>query len=107
MSALDRKPAILVPAAYPQWRRDMLRHVQTVLYHGSLIGICLVMILPLIWMLSSSLKNNNEIFVYPPRLLPAHPLWENYPNALQYIDFWRYFANSFFVAGFTVMGTLF
>ena len=63
--------------------------------------------IPLIWMISSSLKTNNQIFVYPPQLLSTHPQWSNYGAALRYIDFWRYFANSLIIAVFTVAGTIF
>jgi len=73
----------------------------------ALVTICGVIVLPLVWMVSSSLKSNNEIFIYPPHLIPAHPLWRNYPAALQYIDFWRYFANSLTIAAFNVVGTVF
>jgi multiple sugar transport system permease protein len=106
MSTLGREQALPVPAILPR-RHPLGKRLRTAFYHTLLIVICLIMLLPLLWMASSSLKNNNEIFVYPPRLIPSHPIWHNYPAALQYIDFWRYFANSSIVAFFTVVGTLF
>ena len=97
-----------VPAAVSRVTRRRLRQRgRTVLYHGVLIAICVIMLLPLIWMLSSSLKGNNDIFLYPPRLIPSHPLWQNYPQALRYIDFGRYFLNTVIIAGGAVCGTLF
>lgn len=96
-----------VPALRLRQRRVWSQRARSMLYHGTLVVICAVILLPLVWMVSSSLKSNNEIFVYPPQLIPAHPLWQNYPAALQYIDFWRYFGNSLIVAAFTVAGTVF
>jgi multiple sugar transport system permease protein len=96
-----------VPAAQLRRRRLLSQRASSLLYHGALVTICGVIVLPLVWMVSSSLKSNNEIFIYPPHLIPAHPLWRNYPAALQYIDFWRYFANSLTIAAFNVVGTVF
>ena len=107
MSAIGEGRRISTPAIPRQRRQVIERRARTVLFHAMAVSICFVMLLPLIWMISSSLKTDNDIFVYPPHLIPTHPIWQNYPNALQYIDFWRYFANSGIVASFTVVGTLF
>src|SRR5205085_1529652 len=69
--------------------------------------IALVFVVPLLWMVSSSLKSNGEIFVFPPRLMPRPPLWSNYPNALNFIPFWRYAWNTVVISGASVAGTLF
>jgi multiple sugar transport system permease protein len=107
MITLGRDRTLPVPAAQLRRRRMVSQRAGSVLYHGTLAIICGIIVLPLVWMVSSSLKSNNEIFIYPPHLIPAHPLWQNYPAALQYIDFWRYFANSLTIAAFTVAGTIF
>jgi multiple sugar transport system permease protein len=107
MSAIGEERRISAPAIQHHRRQVVERRARSVLFHATAAFICFVMLLPLIWMVSSSLKTNNDIFVYPPHLIPTHPIWQNYPNALQYIDFWRYFANSGIVASFTVVGTLF
>ncbi len=82
-------------------------HGRTVALHALLIAIALVFVLPLLWMLSSSLKSNTDIFVFPPRLLPAPPIWSNYPNALTYIPFWHYTLNTALITAASVAGTLF
>lgn len=106
MISLSRSRAISPSAAQRRQRKLLTQRTGSAVYHVSLIGICAIMLLPLVWMVSSSLKTNNEIFVYPPHLFPAHPLWSNYPAALQYIDFWRYFGNTLIVAASSVVGTL-
>jgi multiple sugar transport system permease protein len=75
--------------------------------HLILIAVGLIFVAPFLWMLSSSLKSNLEIFRFPPRLLPSPPIWSNYPNALNYIPFWRYAWNTFVISASSVVGTLF
>jgi multiple sugar transport system permease protein len=48
------------------------------LIHLSLLPPCIIALLPLIWMLSTSLKTDPQIAAYPPHLIP-HPIaWRNY-----------------------------
>jgi multiple sugar transport system permease protein len=72
-----------------------------------LIVLSLAFVAPLLWMVSSSLKSNDEIFLFPPHLLPRPPIWSNYPNALNYIPFARYAWNTFIISASSVVGTLF
>jgi multiple sugar transport system permease protein len=61
-------------------------------------------VLPFLWMLSTSLMEELEVFRYPPPLAPARPHWENYPAALTTLPFGRFFANSAILALATVAG---
>lgn len=65
-----------------------------------------VMVVPFLWMVSTSLMGEFEVFRYPPPLLPASPRWRNYPEALTALPFARFFANSAILALFTVVGQL-
>src|SRR5271170_5620534 len=61
---------------------------------------------PFAWMISTSLKPLNETMSIPPRWLPHHPQWQNYPDAIRAMGhFWRYTANSLFVCAMSVVGT--
>jgi multiple sugar transport system permease protein len=75
--------------------------------HLVLICISVIVIIPLVWMVASSLKSNSAIFVYPPQLVPTHPLFSNYQKAFDYIPFWLYFRNSVIVSAATICGILF
>ncbi len=88
-------------------RHRLRRRLGAVARHAAAVIIVVIFLIPLFWMLSGSLKSNADIFHFPPSLWPSHPQWENYPKALHYIPFWRYFANSVIVAVATVVGTLF
>lgn len=63
-------------------------------------------LLPLVWMVSSSFKGNQEIFQFPPSLLPKHWMWSNYSDALTYIPFFRYLTNTLIISVGNVAGSV-
>ncbi len=86
-----------------------LRGRQRLLQAGALLLASLgavVILVPMVWMFSSSLKDNIEIFTFPPRFIPAHPRWSNYREAIRLIPFFRYMFNSLTIAVLGVLGTV-
>ena len=72
--------------------------------HGILIATSLLSIFPFIWLLSTSLKGINEdIFAYPPTIIPQDFTWINYIEVWKRVNFINYFINSMIVAGLTVL----
>ena len=72
-----------------------------------LVGFGVLFLLPFAWMLSTSLKPLGETMTLPPRWLPTHAQWRNYPDAIAAMgEFWRYAANSLFLCVLTVVGTV-
>ncbi len=72
--------------------------------HSVLIFVSLLSIFPFIWLISTSLKGVNEnIFAYPPTIVPTDFTWENYVGVWHRVNFVAYFINSMVVAGFTVL----
>ena len=72
--------------------------------HGILIVTVLLSIFPFIWLLSTSLKGVNEdIFAYPPMIIPQDFTWDNYVEVWHRVNFMDYFINSMIVAGLTVL----
>lgn len=69
-----------------------------------LIVVSLLSIFPFIWLLSTSLKGANEnIFAYPPTIIPKDFTLANYIGVWHKVDLMRYFINSMIVAGGTVI----
>jgi len=66
--------------------------------YALLVAGAVVMLLPIFWMLSTSLKPLNEIFTLPIQWLPSPPRWENYSSAWGRFPFGRYFVNSVIVS---------
>ncbi len=71
----------------------------------SLIALCLA--LPLVWLVSTSLKTGAQTFVMPPIWIPDPFVWENYPEAFRAVPFGKYFWNTAQIVVFATMGTLF
>ena len=49
-----------------------------IILYTVLIGITIFMMLPFLWMLSTSFKLPEDIFGYPPRFIPDNPVLDNY-----------------------------
>jgi multiple sugar transport system permease protein len=72
----------------------------------ALVLLAVLALTPFLWMVSTSLMDELEVFGHPPRLLPARALWQNYPEALSAQPFGRYFLNSLLFALLVVTGQL-
>jgi multiple sugar transport system permease protein len=64
------------------------------LFHLLLAVGAVTMLLPFLWMISTSLKPEPEIFRFPPVWLPRLWKWANYTQAMQAAAFGRYFINT-------------
>jgi multiple sugar transport system permease protein len=71
-----------------------------------LIFITFIYILPFIWMLSTSFKDDRELFLFPPKWFPWPPVWQNYNKALQRFPFFKYLKNSAIITVGALIGTL-
>ncbi len=82
----------------------MKRFLEKFSIHFVLIVVSLLSIFPFIWLISTSLKGAGEnIFAYPPDIIPSDFTWDNYTGVWQKVDFIGYFVNSMIVAGGTVI----
>lgn len=64
------------------------------------------MLVPFLWMLSTSLKNLAEAQIYPPRWIPRQLLWSNYVEIMTKVPFGRFILNSFHISVLGVLGQL-
>ena len=71
-----------------------------------LLAGSVVMLIPLAWLVRSSVMGLSQIFIFPPEWLPDPWRWDNYPKALTTIPFARYFCNTLLILAPTVIGTL-
>src|SRR5712691_3944938 len=56
--------------------------------------LALTMLLPFLYMVSTALMGELDVFRYPPALAPARPHPDNFPAALTALPFGRFFLNS-------------
>ena len=77
-----------------------------ILIYAILIAGALVILAPLAWMISTSLKNRSAVFRFPPEWIPDPVLWHNYPEALTILPFGTFFINTVIVTLLAVLGEL-
>lgn len=78
---------------------------KTISYILLIIG-SLIMAVPFIWLIRSSLMEPKQIFTFPPEWIPKPFVWSNYKNALKAAPFLTYLKNTMFIVVFVMGGTL-
>lgn len=61
---------------------------------------------PLLWIITTSLKDPKEIYTFPITYIPMHPSLESYRKLFSFANFGIYFRNSFFVTFLGSIGAL-
>ncbi|MEA3334290.1 MAG: carbohydrate ABC transporter permease [Chloroflexota bacterium] len=79
--------------------------------HGAayifMTALALVFMIPILWMLSTSLKARWEVFAWPPQWIPETIHWENYVEAFTRYPMGRFMLNSTILVAATIVGELF
>jgi len=89
----------------PLWQSQRVRKaVFAFFWYLFLTATALAVMLPFIWMISTSLKGQKEVFTYPPSWLPKEWRWQNYIDAWKGAMFGRYFINSVLIAVAVTLG---
>jgi ABC-type glycerol-3-phosphate transport system permease component len=73
--------------------------------HLALLAVCFVMLVPFYWVLKSSISGEN-IFSYPPNIVPRDPHPFYYVDVWYAIPFARYFLNSVVVSVLTIVANV-
>ena len=76
----------------------MGRRLQLVAAYAALTIGSLWALFPFLWMISTSLKSDSQVLIYPPLWLPSPPIWDNYPAVLKLLPFGRFLVNTMIVA---------
>jgi multiple sugar transport system permease protein len=66
-----------------------------------------VFLLPFAWMVSTSFKTTDQVYVFPPVWIPPQLQWQNYPDAWNRVPFPTFYLNSVIIVTFNLIGTLF
>ncbi len=75
--------------------------------HAILLAAAMIMLLPFLWMLTTSLTPPEEILTPSLRLWPAHPTLRHYTEVLQAAPWLRYFWNTAVVSATSALAILF
>lgn len=85
------------------------RIAKSILYHLFVGGIALIVLYPILWMVSSSLKPNDEIFTTAFNLIPSTFEFSNYASGWKGFagtTFSTFFKNSFFLVTLSTIGAV-
>jgi len=110
-----RTPSSMQPArkysSVAQKRKTGLSFAEHMMAHSALLLLAIPALLPLVWMVSTSLKSDKQIFATSAKLsisafIPHPCLWTNYPKAVNAVPFGTYLQNTIFLCVVTVIGTV-
>jgi len=88
------------------WRVRLQQWLISSFFHLFMLVLAAAFLLPLLWMVSASLKTEAELMTLPPTILPKVPQWQNYLYLLQTPIILRMFFNSVSLAIYNVVGLL-
>lgn len=74
--------------------------------YALLVLLFLIAVGPFVWQLSTSLKGNEDIYAFPPNLIPQDPTFAAYQQVNQVIPIYTYAYHSLLVAAASVIGNL-
>lgn len=77
-----------------------------IIKYAFLIALCIIFIMPLLWMISTSLKPNAGLLEFPIKWIPDVPQWENYVKIFRMVDFGTYIKNTLITSLTPVLGVL-
>lgn len=111
MSALPQSatPSLVSTTANPaaaRRRRNWWLHA--IFVYGVLAVVAFVFIVPIFWMLLTSVKTAQEAVYFPPTIIPREWHLQNYVEAWTHesMNFTRWFFNSVYLSGLVLVGVL-
>jgi multiple sugar transport system permease protein len=72
--------------------------------HAVLVLVSVLLGFPLLWMVLTSLKSNPQALAIPVVWWPHPFIWDNYPQVLSAVPFYRFFLNTLLYAAVTIVG---
>ena len=113
MSAVTEAPVVLsrpdprsLPGETGMVERPRRRFMPFDPWHLFLAPLAVVMLLPLMWMVVTSLETQAQTFHFPPILWPGTLRFENYVNVIRESEFGRWFWNTTVVTVTIVLSNL-
>ncbi len=86
------------------------RRARVLLWRAALYALAIagaaIFVIPLVWMILTALKTHQEVYTFPPQLLPHGLRWSNFHDAWTTFDFTHYTVNTVIITGLTIAGTL-
>ena len=113
---MDLRNSQLLPSNPPRrvihtapWyqRRSRRRILHAILVYVLVVPGAVLFTIPLLWMLSTALKDPKQIFLFPPQWIPNPVMWGNFANGWSdYLPFNTFLANSLIITISNIIGNL-
>lgn len=85
----------------------VIRRVKMAVVYLLLAVFAYLVLIPLVWMVSTSLKTHDQVFTWPIQWIPNPVVWANYPATLAARPFVMWTRNTLIIACLSVLGHLF
>lgn len=92
-----------------RWTRGRLTsQLARLLVYVLLVGLGVLFVFPFFWMVTTALKPEHQVFVWPPRWIPDPIMWQNFATALSNprLPFALFFRNTLIIEVAVVLGRL-
>jgi ABC-type glycerol-3-phosphate transport system permease component len=98
----------IVPVTALRGSKTWNERLQTAVTHAVLVIGAIIVMIPLAWMLSTSLKPPHQVTKFPPIWIPNPVMFSNYVRAVTIfpIPFWVFIRNSLFLSLSNVVGSV-
>jgi ABC-type glycerol-3-phosphate transport system permease component len=106
MAARSSPQSAPLPAARVEARAGLANAVERAVAYGLMLLVAVIFLTPLVWTLSTSLKDVSTVVLFPPTFLPDPPHWENYVEIFRRVPFALWIANSVQITLLATLGTV-
>lgn len=81
-------------------------YIRRAVQYAVMIVLSVIFMIPLAWLVSTSLKEQGQVFAYPPIWIPNPIRWSNYAEALQRAPLLRWLVNTATITVFAIVGNV-
>jgi ABC-type glycerol-3-phosphate transport system permease component len=87
-------------------RKSVSRALGDAFAYTFLIVVGVIILVPVAWMLSTAVKSDGNVYLFPPQWIPIPPHWENFTRAFRAVPFGRFFLNTVVITLTGITGAL-
>jgi len=77
-----------------------------ILTYALLIAMSIIFLMPLLWMLSTSMMSGNVLYLSPPQFIPNKIDFSNFKLAIIEMPFWRPLMNTLYITVLNIIGVV-
>jgi multiple sugar transport system permease protein len=90
----------------PAMSKEAKERIRGIVVHIVLIPAAIVFLMPFLWMLSTSLKPDSQLYAYPPIWIPNPLQWSNFPKTVTFVPFFLYLRNTLIISLSSMVGVV-